>query len=433
MSTSSSSSRVTLVAIPSYLLLKIGLGVAILKFSAQFLTPESFTVFSQLFFFAALLNMVSAGGLQIGLIREIAAAKSAEHANAIMGDALLVCTGFGILTLAMVFVVEVPLSYLLVGIDGYGGATVGIALLTVIAGPGQVFTAVLTGRREAAAGLFAQSVGLLAGGAVTLIALRYGRPVAAVIGYAGGTLLTTLIAAWLARGSLAGLRAAGIRIAGGIALLRYSAVYVVTAALFPTALFGIRYLYRDTFGTEQLADWLVANRVSDTLTQILALFMAQSFLPAFSAERNTLAARRIIRHNFLVALAVMTSFPVIFFVGSPILIPLLLSKTYLAATPKIAVYLVGDVLRVATSLALHAALARGRLTWYLGIEAINVAIFGGVSAMLIAMQVSWAPYYAYCISHGLIAAAVLVVYVRGRTAYAKEWPLGVIASPSENA
>ena len=63
--------------VAAYFTLKIAFALCLLKLSANALPVTGFTVFSQLMFFAALLNVLALCGAQGGLIRQAAAAREA--------------------------------------------------------------------------------------------------------------------------------------------------------------------------------------------------------------------------------------------------------------------------------------------------------------------------------------------------------------------
>lgn len=400
------------MALPAYFASKIIIGVALLKFSAQFLSGIDFAAFSQFLLLSALLNMIASGGLQMGLILEIAAGKrDVGIETRLVANALaiwaMVAAAFAIPLVLM----RGQLSELLLGTSVYASVVPWVVVLSIASGPGQIFTALLTGRQQPGRSLAAQAIGLVAGGAGALACLALQRPILAVYAFAVGPIVTALLAFALSSVHRLRLRISEVRRAEMLRLLRYSGAYVVTASLFPAMLFAQRHFYVEAFGIDALNDWLVATRVSDTSSQLLALYMAQYFLPRFAAASDEQRSSRI-GYALAVGGAMMSGFLVVFAIGADLLIPLFLSAQFLPAEPKILAYMAGDVARVAVSVSLHVALARGRLLQYLGIEAATVTTFGIITAALIFAGDARAPYVGYIGAYvliGLVAGAIFLL------------------------
>lgn len=417
--------RASGLALPAFFAAKMAVGIALLKFSALFLTGLDFAAFSQFLLLSALLNMVASGGLQMGLILEVATAKCDARAEArLIANALAIWAGAALAFALPMTLLRGELSELLLGTNAYAAVVPWVVLLSVASGPGQVFTALLTGRQRPGRSLLAQAVGLLLGGAGALACLALHRPIAAVYAFALGPIVTALIAFALAGAHRLALRLGEVRRAEMGRLLRYSGAYVVTASLFPAMLFAQRHFYVSAFGVDALNDWLVANRVSDSSTQLLALYMAQYFLPSFAAAAEDARDRSILR-AVAIGGAMMLGFLAVFAAGADLFIPLLLARQFLPAEPKILAYMAGDVLRVMSSVALHVALGQGRLLRYLGIEATTVAIFGVITGTLIALGDARAPYIGYAGTYLLIALAAVAAYLRGRVTRRRDLPTAI--------
>ena len=400
--------------LPAFFGLKVLLGLMLVKLSAQTLGVPAFALFSQFFLFLALLNTVASAGVQNGLIRQIAGARDEVVARTAFKGAVRIwlCVGAA---LVMLILGRDSIATLLVS-DGHQGWIVPWLVVTaVVGGLGQIYSAVLVGTGRSGVNVVCQALGLIASTAAAVVFLFRGAAAWSVIAFAVGSLMTPLCG-WLA------VRRTAIVAPGetqGLAtevrwLLGYSGTFVVVAVLMPSALFGLRYIYRRHFGVEFLSDWLVANRVSDVSTQLLGLFMVQWFLPKVTPIAGAAAGRKLIITTFLVGSATMGSFVAIFFVGSKIFVPLLLSRTYVPATPFIIAYMAGDAIRVSGSIALYYALARRRLLTYVAIEASSVALFSVITLIGISLGRPEAPLAGYIGAFAILALALWTLFFRSR-------------------
>lgn len=403
-----------ILILPAFFGLKVALGLLLIKLSAHALNVASFALFSQFFLFSALLNTVASAGVQNGLIRQIAGATDDTIARTAFKAAFRIWLCVSVV-LAGLVLFRGLVATLLVGDAKPGWIVPWMVVAAILGGLGQIYNAVLTGAGRVAASVSGQALGLIAStGGATIFLLR-GGAAWSVIAFSIGSILAPL-SAWLLARSMPIVRPGEIR---GLAaevrwLLAYSATFVVVAVLMPSALFGLRYLYRQQFGVDALSYWLVANRVSDVSTQLLGLFMVQWFLPRMAPILDASHARRLIAMTFGAGTLIMMSFLAIFTVGSRVFVPLLLSETYVPATPYIVAYMVGDTIRVSGSIALYYALARRRLWTYVAIEAASVSMFSVLTGIGIALHKPQAPLAGYVGAFAILAIALWIRFLTSK-------------------
>ena len=394
------------IAIPLFFGGKLCVGLAIIKLSAHFLDITGFGVFSQLFLFASFANLLAAGGIQNGLTREVAIAKNVLEQRQAIRAAAWISGTVSLSAVALTVVFAHWISVLLSGHGGLGVVAVALVSAAALGGIGQVWCAVLTGQGLGDASLTAQGAGLLIGGGGAIIALFEGQGILAVIFFGLGPVVTSLVAWLLLTPALRNLRSPiGARSNHVARLLSYSGSFIVTASLMPMTLFAFRYAYRHSFGTEDIAFWLAANRVSDVTTQLLALFMTQILLPTVSAASSLWEVRRFIIRVFLLGTLLMSVLLGVFWLGSREVIQIFLSARYLAATPFILIYMTGDVVRVSGSIGLFTALARRRLRAYVGLEVLFATAFAAATALLMRGGFSLAPALGYLACNVMVALA----------------------------
>jgi O-antigen/teichoic acid export membrane protein len=400
-------------AIASFFGLKFIFGLALIGISSSYLSVAGFVSFSQLFLFFALLSTVAAAGVQNGLARQIATANGDVIAEQAATAAAFRIWAFASAALIIAaYILRHALSELLVG-DNSLAKVIPLATLAGAAGGyGVLGCAILNGRQRAPTSLVLQSIGLVVGGLSCIWWLLKGDPVAAVLGYAAGPILTSILAATI-------LLRVHIRFdpfqtfdwLEARLLLGYSIAFLAVAVIMPGTLFGLRQIYRESFGTDFLGYWLAANRVSDVTSQILGLYMAQIFLPQVACETEPRQMRHLLRNTLLIGSTVMLGGWALFMIGAPFLVTTFFSPAYLPAIPFIAGYLLGDGLRVAASMAMHWMLARRRLAVAVSIELGSALLMTAYLLILVTLGYREAPYWAYPAAYGTIGLLVLMIWL----------------------
>lgn len=405
--------RSAYLSLPAFFGLKVVAGLLLLKLSAAFLPVAGFSVFSQFMLFAALLNMLAIGGAQNGLIRQIAASASAAERARVRNAALIIWGGaLAGLGLASILFAR-PIAIVLAGEAAPAWLVPAIALTALLAGPAQIFCSMLTGMGRVAASLIAQATGLMAGTIGAAVVLAHRAPAGAVLAFSAGPLLTLAVAGLMVRGHK--LPAGGFRAIWPEVrtLLAYSAAFAALAVLNAAIPFTLRYIYREAFSAEQLGYWMAANRVSDTTTQLMALYLGQIFMPHY-AKTFQGEAGAVLRQGWIVGTGIMASFLIVFLAGSRLMVTLFLSDKFQPAVPMIAGYMTGDVFRATVSVAMYASFARARLTRYVGLEAGALCLFGALMIGLIHAGRPDAPMIAYPIAYLLCAVAIGAVHILRR-------------------
>lgn len=401
------------IAVSVFFALKLVLGMVILVVAARSLPVAGFAVFSQLLVLLAFLVTLATGGVQHGIIRQVAVAgQDGEGAvYSVIRAGLALWGGVGIMLVIAAAALAGRLSVLLIGSSVVAGAIPVMAGLAVATGLGTLLCAVLTGQGRPAASLVAQGLGLVMATSLALFFLVRRQPVGAAIGFAAGPLLTTSCALVLVGRPIAKCMRFGRHLDRSVRqLLSFSGAFLATAAMMPLTLLALRSVYRETFGMEFLGYWLAANRVSDVNTQLLGLYMTQEYLPrAASAidwqERRTLVTRTLFITSgaMLLGLGVFSTAPALW-------ITLFLSAKFVPAAGLIEGFFVGDFFRVAASLAAYTALAHKRLWIYVSLEALAASCMAFFVLTATALGVPGGPAMAYVATYGIIAVAAALYY-----------------------
>jgi O-antigen/teichoic acid export membrane protein len=405
--------RSALLALPVFFGMKVLAGLVLLKLSAAFLPVAGFSIFSQFLLFAALLNMLAIGGAQTGVIRQIAAATTADDHARVRNAGFAIWGGAIALLGIPSMVLARPIAQFLTGEPALWWVVPAVTLTSLLSGPGQIYCSMLTGFGRTAASLSAQALGFAASTVGATIGLLHHDAAGAVIAFSAGPLATLLAAGWMVRrhrvprGSF-GHVAAEVRV-----LIGYSGAFAILAILNAAIPFALRYYYREAFGAEQLGYWMAASRVSDTSTQLMGLYLIQLFMPRYAAA-GAQERERALRESWLAASGIMLGFLIVFAVASQLLVRLFLSRSFLPAIPFIFGYMIGDVFRATVATAMYASFARARLTRYVAMEAGALSLFGLIMIALIHLGRVDAPMIAYPLAYVLFAVTIWTAHAAVR-------------------
>jgi O-antigen/teichoic acid export membrane protein len=379
--------------------------------AARLLPVAQFAVFSQLLVMLAFFVTLATGGVQHGLIREVAMARldGASTAHSVIKAGLAIWIVVGAILVTAATLLAAQLSVLLVGSTDTAGAIPPMSLLAVGTGLGALLCAILTGQGRPVASLAAQGIGLIAATGLALLFLLRDQPVSAAIGFAAGPLLSTASALLFVGQPVFESIRAGRRLGASIRrLLGFSGAFLVTAALMPLTLLALRSVYLDAFGLGLLGYWLAANRISDVNTQLLGLYLTQEYLPRAAGTADPRSRRALLIQTFTIGTGAMMLALVIFSLSPALWISLFLSAKFVPAAGFVLGYLAGDVLRVAASLAGYTALAQGRLLLYISFEAAAAAGLIAFVLTLTLLRIPEGPAIAYPATYGLIAVGAAI-------------------------
>lgn len=387
-------------SIPLYFGFRVASALILLKLSTQFLSVQGFANFAQFLAFASLLNMAVIGGAQNGLIRQAAAAADDTQLSQVQGAGLAIWLAAVPLLGIPIALLSPQISHILTGSSEHWQVVIALAVLSLAAGPGQICWSLLSGSQRVAQSLGAQTLGLIVGTAASAWFIVAGNFVAGALAFAAGPLFGSIAAIPFIAELPLRWRPTAKRVRP---LLGYSAAMASTLGFTALTLFALRWDYREQFGATQLGYWLAANRISDMSTQLLGLFMVQAFVPQLATIHDPKErARLIMRYGG--AAAVLTGLGLLLFLaaGRP-LVHLFLSDAFLPAIPGIRLYMLGDFLRVWASLAMFTAFAAGKPGRYAAIEIGTVGLMAGITLLLMAGGVRFAPQLAYAAAYGTTA------------------------------
>tara|TARA_B100000678_G_scaffold247881_1_gene221385 strand:+ start:112 stop:1332 length:1221 start_codon:yes stop_codon:yes gene_type:complete len=397
-----------------FFMLKIGSALLILLLSTSMLSVAGFAAFTQLTILAALINTIAVAGAQTGLIRIAAAAPDQAGLARPIGGAIALWAAIAVAGAVVLIAFRGPISVVLIGTAEIAPYVVIVGLATFAGGPGQILTALLTGRGFLGRSLSAQAFGLVVGTALALYFLARGDPHLSAVAFALQAPLT-MIAAFVLAQAKRFPRPSFDRLKATLReILRYSSATLTLAAGTMLVLFGLRFGYQETFGLTLLGFWLAANRISDTSTQFVGLGYLQLLVPRLTKVEDRREARRLIGASWLLATATMAAPLAVFVLAPSFFVGLILSDAYLPAIAGIILYMMGDIARATGSLGMHVQLARGRPWRFAAIDLGTIALMAIIMLALMANGQTLAPQIAYLAAQGAVALAIIALFVMDR-------------------
>jgi O-antigen/teichoic acid export membrane protein len=398
-----------------FFVLRICCALLLLKLAASRLTVGGFADFSQYLAFASLVTLLAVGGVQNGLIRQVAAVTTSTELVETLAAAAVIWLAASAVLLVIAVTAAGSIGVVLVGHAPDSLVIVGLTLIAILAGPGQIRCSALSGRGRMMESLAIQGAGLVGGCTGAAILTIRGQPAAAAIAFACGSLVPSLPALALAFRPIVRPPLSAVR-AHAKHLLRFAAAFGAVAAAQPLTLFALRWQYREDFGQVALAHWLSANRISDLSTQLIGLFMVQVFVPRLARVSDTDARRRFMLVCGFSGMAIMALPLVVFAFAAEPLVRLFLSPSFLPAIPAIQTYMAGDMFRIWTSMAIYAAFAAGKAERYAVLELAAVGSIGALTLLLMQEGFLAAPQWAYLATHaGFCVVVLIILLVPGRS------------------
>lgn len=354
-------------------ILKIVIALGIFVFSSRWLDDKTFIAFNQLFLLFSLLNLVSAAGTVSGLVSVVAGAGDDTTAVASgLRSALVIWSCTHVLLIATALLLADAILRALTIENAPSWLIPSLAVFAMLSGLGQILCATLVGKMKIAVNVALQSAGTVAGGCGSLYFIGSGQYVPAIVCYAFGTAVVAPLAAWWLQKELKCVRSVSADHLGTMA--RYSACFIYTAALTPIAFFGVRYAYELRLGEAALRDLITAMRLSDVNTQFVGMMMAQLLLPRIAANPDAAYAQSVVKKfGAFAGLCMAGSLCAYLLLHEHVafILPLATGGTGVVV---IALFLLGDVLRVPQSMGLTLALAEGRLAAFASIETAGVVL-----------------------------------------------------------
>ncbi|UOQ95842.1 hypothetical protein MUN81_11255 [Hymenobacter sp. 5317J-9] len=384
------------------------------KLFATFAPAGGLTLLAQFQNLMALLTSLPNDGVHVGLVKYLAPLRpgSPRH-RAWLGAAV------ALNALALLGGAAVLAATSRAGWNWQTGVVLvlGIALLT---GQGLLGAALLAaGRLRSYIGLAVTLAALGTAAAAGMLLAQAPLP-RVLLSYLLAQGLTLLPALWLARraGVLPKWRPAAPVSRTALRGLGQFLLMAVSSLLFGRA---VDYVLRDhllaTYGPARTDLWQAVAKLSDNYTMVFGAVMSSVFYPRLAAlAAQPRQARRYLLSVLVLLVPLLAAGLGLLFACRSWLLPLLFAPRLLAAQELLAPQLLGDWAKFLSWVFIYQLMARARTGPYIAVQAASAVVFAGMLALLLPRLGLAGAVWAHAARYGLVLAACVAVYLRGRRA-----------------
>ncbi len=194
----------------------------------------------------------------------------------------------------------------------------------------------------------------------------------------------------------------------------YAFVSVVGVALVPITLIAVRHILVDNYSPNTVGLWEAAHRTSQLFMIPLSSILSLYFLPKFSSNKSLSLVRGLIDNSqFLIAYLFIGVFVIFFF--DNVILEILYSSEFLAASALLKIYIMGSVVYFLTMVIQYYYLAHSSYLKYVVFEVIRSLgyIFGVLLSTNLDSKIVGVA-YAYVIANSLVLALSVLLLRKTR-------------------
>lgn len=400
-------------------LIKIGLGLVVMKLLAVAFGPSGVGLAGNYRQLITVLGVLSGAGIFNGVTALVALHRQQPEAlRAALGTSSTLILIFSSL-LAVVFTLAAgPIATALFGRDAYREVIRLLALLQMGIACANFFLAILKGYRDAQGNALAVIVGSLIGLIAFYLSFRLGGYAGALVGLA---LVPALIAfpAGLLLWRRTGLTWRQLSPAWDTALAtrlsKYTLMALMTAITLPVAYIMMRNQLAAHAGWDAVGLWQGVSTISDAYLQFITASFSVYLLPTLARLQEKAAIAREIGRALRFVLPVVAAISLCVWLLRDVAIWLLFSDQFMPMRDLFAWQLVGDVLKVGAYVFGYLVIAKAALRFYALTEISQFLLLTGFSQWLIPRHGALGATQAYMLTYVvyfLLCCCVFLVYRR---------------------
>jgi antigen flippase len=382
---------------------RMAANLAIVKVIALHLGAGGMGYLGQFMSVVALTTALAGGGVAMGLTRSIAAEEArgsspVPHVRAAIVIWLVSGAAFALLVGASAR----SLSGLLFGTPDHAGVFWAVAIGQFVIGAANLLGAVLNGKHDVAGLAAVNTLGAVAGAAITSLLVMTAGLDGAMWGLILAPCTSVLFAGvrvWRKRhlrGSWRGHRPHASHYRD---LLAFSAMLLVTVCAMPLTQIVLRWWQEAALGWDQVGIWQGLVKLSDAWLQLASVLLAHHYFARLSRSAGHGTLHREVRTTFLAcAAALVPAATCIWLLREP-LIALVFSPTFLRMQDLLGAQLAGDVLRTLAYVVGYVAMAQGRTGLYILAELYQAGALLLLAHFFIPRFGAHGVPYAYCLTY----------------------------------
>jgi antigen flippase len=396
--------------------LRLAANLVVLKVLALYLGTQGMGYLGQFMSVLALATALAGGGISMGLTKYVAeqgsrGASIIPHARA----AMAIWLATGVVFFVLVVANARTLSEILFGTPEYAAVFWALAAGQFAIGAYNLLSAVLNGKHDVTGLAAVNTLGAVAGAAVTSLLV--------ILAGLGGAMWGLILAPCM------GLVFAGIQVwrKGYLRgswrgqrpqpghykdLLSFTAMLVVTVSTMPLAQIVLRSWQGEALGWDQVGIWQGLVKLSDAWLQFGTVVLANYYFPRLSRFGEHAALHAEFKTTFAACATVMVPAACgIWLLREPV-IELLFSPRFLPMQELLGPQLVGDVFRTLAYVAGYVAVAKAQTGLYILAELYQAGALLLLSHFFIPAFGARGVPYAYCTTYILYCLICLAAYRR---------------------
>lgn len=398
---------------------KMVAGLATIKALSHFLGVEGLGHLGQVMGLVAITTLLAGGGTYVGLTKYIA-----EHHDdpvsrwAYLRAAMQIWGAFSLGLLLLAWLTASSVSRWLFDTDAHAWYIVCIGLVHPLIGLHNLALAVISGLKKVATYAWVTAATTAFGALVTIVlTLRCG-----VSGAAVGLILTPGLGilfsgAIVWRRRYLGLPSRPVTSTRQhhLALLKYGAMYFVSALAMPLAQIMLRNTQAAALGWAQVGIWQGLLKLSDAYLQVVMAVLAVHYMPRLAELKQKEHIRREVFHTFKIVAGALAVAMLLIYVLRHHVIAMLYTGEFMAMEELFLPQLIGDYFRALSYVIGYLAVAKAMGKVYVAAELYQAGILLLLSALLLPHWGGQAVPYAHALgyfSYLLISAIGLTWYLR---------------------
>ena len=334
------------------------------KYLSSLFGIEGFGLLSQAMAVGALFATISGGGLQTGLVRQVAAATTREDAAGWFKAAIAISLISAVFLSVLAVVLYLFFGGAVLGDDRYDWVFLIIAVVQLPLALGSTALAYLSGAGLPSAYSYSSIIGsIVAAVLVFLLSSFYA--------FSGAMAACILFAVWPALISVVQIvfrKVEEVRDALArpternkvYSLLRFGLYMFVAASAVPLALVHIRSFLGENLGWVTVGEWQSVARIGDAYIQVFGVIFINLMLPRLSALSEQRLQKQVVKQFALLTVGLFAIGATVFLLNSARILALVYTSAFVSASNYVLPQLVADFLKITASWFVYLHIARGR-------------------------------------------------------------------------
>lgn len=408
-------------------LIKIGVGLLVIKLLAMSFGPEGVGQAGNFRQLITVLGVLSGAGIFNGITKYVAEyQQQPDKLRSVIGTASSIILVFSTVLAGIFLIFAEPISVALFGHANYQNAIRILAFIQIGIAYANFLLAILKGYRDAKANALSIIIGSILGVIAYVICFWLANYIGALIGLAIVPAIILIPAAFLfAKRHYFPTHYLTFQWNKPIAsdLSRFTIMAVITCITIPVAYVMMRNLLAESYSWQDVGIWQGMSTISDAYLQFITASFTVYLLPTFSRLVSKQEQKQELLRSLRFVLLAVTCVSFSLWVLRDIAIQLLFSSQFEPMRDLFSWQLVGDVLKVGCYVYGYLVIAKASLKLYLLAEVSQFALLLAFSHWLIPLNGALGASQAYMatyVCYFVLCSLAFVIYIKKDTTIRKK-------------